>query len=220
MHTAAQNGLKGLTRLLLQKGAQPLLKDGNHHTPLDVAISLGEKDVVSELLNLEIHDSAVREEYLSEAFSSAIVRGHRKRDMALLLLQAGANVNRKIKDGRTPLIRSIECSEVAMARLLVRRGARADIAAANGDLPLTLAAWKGYHLLVRDIVRSGKAPDAKDNNGTTALCIAATRGHKDVIQVLLDGRANKDLTNKYGETALDLAEETKHKEIIGLLKSH
>ena len=121
-----------------------------------MATSLGKEDVVSEILNLEIQDSAVREEYLSEAFCSAIVSGHSKRDMALLLLQAGANVNRKIKDSRTPLIRSIECSEVSMARLLVRHGARADISDANGNLPLTLAASKGYHLLVRDMVRSGK----------------------------------------------------------------
>ena len=34
LHTAAQMGLKGLTRLLLQNGEQPLLKDGNYHTPL------------------------------------------------------------------------------------------------------------------------------------------------------------------------------------------
>lgn len=219
LHTAAQKGLKSLTRLLLENGAQPLLKDGNHHTPLDVAISLGKEDV-SELLNLEIQDSAVREQYLIEALCSAIVRGHSKRDMALLLLQAGANVNGKIKNGRTPLIRSIECSEVSMARLLVRHGARADISDANGDLPLTLAASKGYHLLVRDIVQSGKAPDEKDSSGSTALCIAAARGHKDVVQVLMDGRANKHLTNKYGETALDLAEENRHKEIVKLLKSH
>lgn len=43
LHTAAQKGLKGLTLLLLQTGAQPLLKDGNHHTPLDVAISYGKE---------------------------------------------------------------------------------------------------------------------------------------------------------------------------------
>lgn len=220
LHTAAQKGLKSLTRLLLQNGAQPLLQDGNHHTPLDVAISLGKEDVVSELLKLEIQDSAVREEYLSKAFCSAIVHGHSKRDMALLLLQAGANVNVIIKDGRTPLIRSIECSEVSMARLLVRNGARANIPDANGDFPLTLAASKGYHLLVRDIVRIRKAPDMKNSSGATALCIAAARGHKDVIQVLLDGRADKHLPNKYGETALDLAEENRHKEIVKLLKSH
>lgn len=209
-----------LTRLMLQNGAQPLLQDGNHHMPLDVAISLGKEDVVSELLKLEIQDSAVREEYLSKAFCSAIVRGHSKRDMALLLLQTGANVNVIIKDGRTSLIRSIECSEVSMARLLVRNGARANIPDANGDFPLTLAAPKGYHLLVRDIVRIRKAPDMKNSSGATALCIAAARGHKDVIQVLLDGRADKHLPNKYGEIALDLAEESRHKEIVKLLKSH
>lgn len=220
LHTAAEKGLKSLTLLLLQNGAEPLLKDGNNHTPLDVAISSGKEDVVSELLKLEFQDPAVREEYLSKALSSAIIRGHSKRDMALLLLQAGANVNGIIKDGRTPLTRSIECSEVPIARLLVRYGARADISDAHGNLPLTLAAWKGYHLLVRDIVRSGKAPDVKNSSGATALCIAAARGHKDVVQVLLDGRANTDLTNKYGETALDLAEENGHKEIVKLLKGH
>lgn len=220
LHTAAQMGLNGLTLLLLQNGAQPLLKDGNHETPLDVAISWGKEDVVSELLKVDIQDSAAREEYLLEALFSAIFRGHSKRDMALLLLQAGANVNGKIKNGRTPLIRSIECSEVPIARLLVRQGARADISDANGDLPLTLAAYKGYHLLVRDIVRSGKAPDVKNSSGATALCIAATRGHKDVVQILLDGGADTDLTNKYGETALDLAEENRHKEIVKLLESH
>ena len=220
LHTAAEMGLKGLTQLLLQNGAQPLLRDGNHRTPLDVAISSGYEDVVSDLLKLEIQDAAVREEYLSKAFCAAIIRGHSKRDMALLLLQAGANVNAIIRDGRTPLIRSIECSEVSIARLLVRYGARADIPDANGDLPLTLAAWKGYHLLVRDLVRSGKAPDVKNSSGATALCIAAARGHKDVIQVLLDGRANKNMPNKYGETALDLAEENRHKEIVKLLESH
>ena len=217
LHTAAQQGLKGLTRLLLQNGAQPLLKDGNHHTPLDVAISSGNGDVVGELLKVEIQDSAVREEYLLSALRSAIVRGHSKRDMALLLLHAGANVNGQIKEGCTPLIRSIECSEVSMARLFVRFGARADIPDTKGQFPLTLAAWKGYHLLVRDLVQSGKAPDVKDSDGTTALCIAAARGHKDVVQVLLDSGANKALLNKYRETALDLAEEKRHHEIVKLL---
>ena len=218
LHTAADKGLRNLTLLLLQNGAQPLLRDGNHHTPLDLAISSGKEEVANELIKWDIPDPVVREEYLSEALRSAIVRERSKRDMALLLLQAGANVNRVFKDGRTPLIRSIECSEVPMARLLIRYGARADISNADGDLPVTLAAWKGFHLLVRDILSSGKAPDVKNMNGATALCIAAARGHKDVVQVLLEGGANKHLANRYGETALDLAEENKHKEIVKLLK--
>lgn len=218
LHMAARTGLKGLTRLLLQNGAEPLLRIGDYHTPLDLAVSFGRGDVVSELLECEIPDSVTREEYLLKALCSAIVHNRSKRDMALLLLQAGANVNGKTKDGCTPLIRSIECSEASMARLLVRHGARADIVNADGDPPLTLAARKGYHLLVRDIVQSGKAPDVKDNSGDTALCIAAARGHKDTVQVLLDGRANKNVPNKYSETALDLAEENKHKEIIKVLQ--
>ena len=218
LHTAADKGLKGLTLLLLRNGAQPLLKDGNRKTALDLAIKCGNEDIVRELLNVEIQDPAAKEEYLSQAFSSAIIPGFSKRNLALLLLEAGANVNRRMNNGQTPLIRSIECKEVAMARLLVRHGARADVPDADGNLPITLAASKGYHLIVRELLQNKKTADARDRSGSTALCIAAARGYRDVVQVLLEGRADKNLPNKYGETALDLAEENKHTDIVKLLK--
>ncbi|KAK4697091.1 hypothetical protein P7C71_g935, partial [Lecanoromycetidae sp. Uapishka_2] len=191
--------------------------------PIAQASPFYDRDDMLEKIDLHLED--VKTSQVASPVSVAlhgkpgVVRGRSKPDMALLLLEAGANVNKVIKDGRTPLIRSIECSEVSMARLLVRHGARADIPDADGDLPLTLAASKGYHLLVRDLVRSGTAPDVKNRSGATALCIAAARGHKNVVQELLDGCARRDLPNKYGETALDLAEENKHNDIVKLLKS-
>ena len=221
LHTAAQYGCKDLIRLLLEKGAKPLLKDINEKTPLDEAVSSGREEIVTELLNIEMEDSPMREEYLSEALSAAIVRGRCRRDMVLLLLEAGANPNVYNKHASLPLLRSIECSEVPTARLLVTNGARGDMSDPHGDMPLTLAAYKGYHLLVRDIVRRGKNNiNATNGKGETALCIAAARGHKDVVQVLLDGKADRKLANKFGERPLALAEDNGHKEIMELLKSH
>eukprot|EP00322_Chrysochromulina_rotalis_P005275 CAMPEP_0115852768 /NCGR_PEP_ID=MMETSP0287-20121206/13164_1 /TAXON_ID=412157 /ORGANISM="Chrysochromulina rotalis, Strain UIO044" /LENGTH=486 /DNA_ID=CAMNT_0003306835 /DNA_START=100 /DNA_END=1557 /DNA_ORIENTATION=+ len=71
----------------------------------------------------------------------ACVKGHE--DVAITLLDHGADANAVNEEGNSPLHAAVEMGQIECAKLLLARGAKAELQANNGIRPLRIAAMKG-----------------------------------------------------------------------------
>jgi ankyrin repeat protein len=100
LHSAALGGNKGVTGLLLVKGADVNARDDLGITPLHSAAEAGHKDIV-KLLLVKGADVNAKSQNSCTPLHVAASQGHK--DVTELLLAKGAKVNAEGPDGATPL---------------------------------------------------------------------------------------------------------------------
>ena len=119
---AAASGEVFLMRLLVAKGANPLLATTDRTTPLMAAAGIGRVDERSE-----------------EEEKGAL-------EAVMLAVELGADVNAVNQDGRTALQGAAYMGSDAMVEFLVSKGAKLDLADRYGQTPLSIAEGDPTHL--------------------------------------------------------------------------
>ena len=138
-----------------------------------------------------------------------------------VLIDAGADIETKDEDERSPLLRASISSKSAVVKMLVEAGAGVCVTDHNGDTCLMLAAVFGHIETVRYLVGL-KDVDVNhaENNGNAVLHWTVLKGHVDVVQVLIDAGADIEARNKddeQGRSPLLLASVEGHLDIVKML---
>ena len=199
---------------LLDKGAEIHARMNEGFTPLIVASMLGNREVVQVLLDRgaevdagkddgatalmlaaqdghkEVVDAAARQRSASQCHGR---QGRFRPDACLPkrpprgreeLLDRGAQINAKDKDGATPLQHASMYGHKVVVRLLLAKKADVNARDNNGETALMLASKDGYREVVQMLLAKKALVNAKDNNGRTALMLASQGGHRDVGKLL------------------------------------
>ena len=103
-------------------------------------------------------------------------------DALLALLQAGAAVDARDKDGTTPLHLSAIMGQKDALLALLQAVAAVDARDKDGKTPLHLSAFNGHKDALLALLQAGAAVDAKDNEGSTALDIAKGSTALDIVR--------------------------------------
>lgn len=142
-----------------------------------------------------------------------------------LLIDRGADVNKKNHEGNTPLhlvalkgkkkITNAQKQVISETiNLLTTEGADVNSRNDKGNTPLHLAARTGHietnHLLIDD----GADINAKNEQGDTPLHFAAQLGQKKTIALLIAKDADEDSKNNDGQTPVDVADNEKTGDFI------
>ena len=187
--------------------------------------------------NVEDHDSGFRVPVLNAALSN-VTDEKASREIALMLIESGANVNTDGSTGFTPLMLA---DDTEVIQLLLKKGADPSLGTARSGFstPLHNAVWKP---IVTKLLIAAKANiNAKTLRGNTPLIEAVSRinqnvdengqiepeseGEKDIlacmesIRLLINAGADLSIKNDQGQTAVSLAKESKYKPLIDLLQS-
>ena len=104
---------------------------------------------------------------------------------ALVLIDAGANLDAVSSTGATPLSWAADRGQAGMIELLAGKGASIEL-----DQPLHAAASKGHIDAIQVLLSLGCGIDARDNSGETALSVAAENKHAPVVSQLLEAGAD------------------------------
>lgn len=138
------------------------------------------------------------------------------------LLNSGANVNAKTKQGSTPLLAAIDMRQSKIVKLLLDRGADVNQKDSEGWTPLMYALDSNLNFEIsEELLRRNAEVNARAINGDTALTIAVDRaqGRIRMVEQLLRKGADVTVKDKFGRTPLMIAEEHEGMNyIIDLLK--
>ena len=112
----------------------------------------------------------------------AVLKGHK--EVARLLLDAGADPNKEDYHGWTPLTFAAFNGYTDMVKLLLNGGADLNKANINGFTPLHCAAAFGLTDVVKLLLQAGADPTVTDFIGRTPLNIATARGQKEIADII------------------------------------
>ena len=134
-----------------------------------------------------------------------------------VLLKAGADKDKAMTDGWTPLYVASMLGKVEVVEELLKAGANKDKAFTDGATPLHIASQNGHKEVVEVLLKAGADKDKADNDRRTSLYIASQNGHKEVVEELLKAGADKDKAFTDGATLLHIASQNGHEEVVELL---
>lgn len=113
------------------------------------------------------------------------------------------DIERRDKEGWTPLAWAAFKGDLRLCRLLLERGAEVDGRNRWGCTPLFLACCEGHVEMVRELLQAGADPDAyTDAEGVSPLMEASWQGHADVVRLLLQHKVGINRRDVFGRTAL------------------
>jgi ankyrin repeat protein len=146
----------------------------------------------------------------------AILRN--KTELAMILLERGADANSANASKRTPLHLAIDRNNPVVVTALLKAGAKPGLRDNDGWTPLHHAAAKNQLETARALLDGGADPMTLSELGGTPLHEAAASGGAEIIRLLLDRKADPSVKSKEGVTALDLAKRYNNTPAIEILR--
>ena len=137
-----------------------------------------------------------------------------KAEIALYLLEAGADPNTANASLRTPLHLAVDRNNPAVAAALLKAGAKPNVRDKDGWTPLHHAAAKNQLETAKAILAGGADPMTLSELGGTPLHEAAASGGAEIVRLFLDHKVDPKVVSKQGVTALDIAKEYKNQPAI------
>lgn len=167
---------------LLQKVVN--LADVNGNTAMHYAVSHGNFDVVSVLLDSKVCNVNQQNKagYTATMLVSlAQIRSQTHASVVQRLFQLGDLNIKASQHGQTALMLAVSHGRLDMVQLLVAAGAEINIQDDDGSTALMCAAEHGHLAIVKFLLAQPDTdPTIMDNDGSTALTIAVEAGHRDV----------------------------------------
>ncbi|KAK2028279.1 ankyrin [Colletotrichum zoysiae] len=227
LYILSDRGYPKLIRNWLQHHSPDIFQPKERYErPLFAALAHGHKDSVASLLGL---DSTILDGEdvtdglgLQGAFSRykkrtplAWAAQEGRLGMVKILLQRGADVSQRDKDGRTALSRASEYGR-KIVELLLQKGTDLN-PAGYWRAPLSWAAERGDEATASLLIDKGAIVDPIDSDTDELLLYASGKGHTQVVRFLLSKGADPNAKNDISESALMLASRKGHMEIAQLL---
>ena len=181
------------------------------------SVRLGRCDFIAQLLvsNPEI----VSQRFLSAISGNKIPllyiaaqEGHR--ELAAVLLAAGAPVDAPSHNGATPLFIAVQNGHQELVAVLLVARARVNAPRNDGTTPLHIAVLKGQLDLAVQLLVAGAAVNARCENGDTPLHFAAQKGYPELAAYLLAVGARVNAARNDGTTPLYIAAQNGHRELV------
>jgi Ankyrin repeats (3 copies) len=106
------------------------------------------------------------------------------------LIAAGANLNARDAQGRTPLLQAADAGRGSIVTLLLKAGADVDASDSNGLTPLIAAARLADEDLARSLLDAGADPGMRHRAFGTALDVAERGASQALVQLLRERGAH------------------------------
>lgn len=202
VYILAAEGLSNLIRALWPLPASQLdVPGGQYRYPLFAALIHGHRDAVRALLGWDASSANEGELMTSMRFEVeyAINRSQTPLHWAVTnnwqstvrqLLQMGAFIDARDRNGNTALLLSLFHGHEAIAELLIEAGASIHARDSDGQTALLIAVRFDREDLVRILIDKGSDVDAKDYYGNTAWTMARRNVSIYILKLLIEAGAD------------------------------
>ena len=190
LYYMSQQGVSGVLKILLKKGADVNAEGRRYGNALIAASFNGHEQVVRLLLgkgaNLEARNGPYR---------NALVAASEKGDegVARILLEDGANVNAADRACCYALSTASFYGHEKFVGLLLEKGVNVNAECQPyGNNALSSASHRGHEGMVRLLLEKGANVNVEDREYDYALSVASYGGHEGIVRLLLEKGASGD----------------------------
>jgi ankyrin repeat protein len=206
---------------MIHRPVKGLIFEECEHTPFECAILMGALDRVAQLLNAGLDrgdDHKAHALMLATMLSSPA--------MVQLLIDAGADVNKFLENGDTPLTSAVRTCTLEMVQLLIDAGAdvnktsrRDGNTPLGGRSPLTSAVILDKPEMCKLLIDAGADVNKSDENFCTPLTSAVRTCTPEIAQLLIDAGADVEKKDMCGITPLEFTrfEHSRQREMLKIL---
>ena len=196
--------------------------------PLREAIQRQDAESVGKLLNSGASPDAVLSDG-SPPLCAAVAQARNGLDIAVILLDAGANVRGRDVHGATALMKAARLGNADMVEMLLEHAGQdgqslvsevIDLLDHKHQSALSLCSKHGHAACAELLLDHGASVDLVVADGNTALLLAATEGHDRIVRMLLNAGASTKVTDVEEETALMKAAAEGHDPVVHALLDH
>jgi uncharacterized protein len=136
---------------------------------------------------------------------------------ARALLDRGATVDARDRDGATALAKSAQAGKLPLIKLFLERGANVNARAIDGSTPLFYAAEADRGAAIALLLERGADPNIPGRKGLPPLAAAAYHGSADSVERLLKHGADPNALDDEGKSAMVYAAGHAYAPIVALL---
>jgi ankyrin repeat protein len=208
----------GVMHLLIERGADVNVRDGEGVAPLDAAVWNGSLDSVAILLAHGARLNEVEPETNATPINEAAYRGHSA--IVQYLLQFKPDLGIPDKRGNTPLENAIRFRREDAALLLLEAEANAEKTPQFLAKIMEAAAKKDEAALVETLLRRGVPLNGALPSGSTPLETAAFAGAVKVVSTLVRNNADPNISGRNGTSPLESAALQGFDTIAAMLLDH
>ncbi len=202
-------------KFLLHRKANVNVRNEDHSTPMEAALSRGSKRIIEILVERGASVKGVMPRTRETFLQYAVTRGFE--DIAVFLIDKGANVNKRYPDGKTLLHAASASGLESLVFNLLEKGAEPTAVYNAGVTPLHEAAAKGHQNIARRLIYRKADIDAATQKRWTPLHHAARFGHYNLVYYFVSQGASPFIRNSDGKTPLGLAQHMGHVQIAEYL---
>lgn len=124
-----------------------------------------------------------------------------RRDLTWMafLIERGANVNARDRNGVTPLVMASNLNFIEGLELLIDKRARVDESNDAGETPLISAVHRRNIPMMRLLLKAGANPDRADNSGRSARDYALLEGRTSALVTEIETNAKASKAGQSGQ---------------------
>ena len=201
LHYAAEWKLDNAVSVLLEKGANPNIRNANGETPIFNAIKTDSTTTVDLLMKKGSQKNA--RDYLGNTPLHACVRWDSK-NSAVKLIQWKADLDVQNLAGKTPLAQAARSGRMEMVTLLTENGANIDATDATGKTVLIDAIQSGNIDIASYLVEKGSSPHIQEMYGRNAFHEVALTGNEEMISLIQKAGGNPLARDTQGITPFSI----------------
>ena len=215
LHEACIKGYEDTAELLIANGADLLDSNSGKNTPLYLAVAYNRVSMVRKLLGYGHEQVNV----VCRGGWTALINAAdlANEEMAMLLLQAGADPSVQNDRGMTALHLAARKNHIGVVKLLILAGASIDVKNVDGLTPLALATTCGYLEIATVFLNNGADLNQTGLDRWSPLHRAARGGWKETVALLIERGANLMVKDGKGNLPLHLAARSGHIETVDLI---
>ena len=208
-----------VTKILLEKGADPNIKDDEGKTPLHYAIEFNCPESMEVLLEKGADPD------IKDGMGNASLHCTNIPKNIEILLDKGANPNIQANDGETPLHIAVRHDYQVNAKLLFDKGAKANIENNQGDTPFRSAIQNERHNIIELFIDCDDDEKVEINfkhriTGEPLIfdAVEAQKDNGELAELMIkSGKVDLGIKNSEGMTILHKAASFGRNDVVSLL---